>query len=152
MVLLGNYSLKLLKITIDGAAFFSVIPYKWNRKSECMSLVPKITTKGHLRGWDCIKYLYLIYQVFMLIRLGQLVSGQAHDFIYYILGTCYTFGFSVATLIQVMLIHREAELLCFFNRFIQFFKEVEGKQCRISHVNIWVFTVFRVSRQLFPSH
>ena len=128
MFLIGNYSLKLLKITIDGAAFFRVIPYKWSREMECISLIPKTRKGCCLRGWDCVKYLYLIYQIFMFIRLGQIIPGQTHDFIYYTIGTCYTFAFSIATLVQVMLMHREVELLCFFNRFIQFFKEVEGKQ------------------------
>jgi hypothetical protein len=128
MFLLSRETLKLFKLCINLGAFFRVIPYQWDEKSKSLVLTPK-ERRIHERilSWDFAKYIHFLHLIFIIVRLWQSLSGQTHDFAFYITQFTYFLVFVLASLVQLLMIQNKIEILVFFNRFLQFAKYIERK-------------------------
>ena len=128
-------STKLLKVVgwcIEYGYFFRVVPYRWNKTTNQL-YVPVVGSQGSLKHyyyrWDYLKYLLLVHQVFLMIRICQpFVFGDFKErpILYIVLDGAYTMCFCISVAIEVILIHRSQEILRFVNQYIDFFLKIQG--------------------------
>ena len=141
MIILSPRYLKLLKFLINYAYFFRVIPFNWCENRNGVYRVK--TSRLNLYKWDVIKYIILIHQVFLIIRLWQsIMEAQAKELKYvfshlsiYIREGMYFLGLLVAALLQISLIHQGPALETIFNQFLTFALKFQSKTIHDFHKN-----------------
>jgi len=128
-IILSPILLKLCKLFINIAYFTGSIPFKWCEHEDGV-YYPK-TPRLNPFQWNVVKYIFIVNQVFISIRLGQSITEIPRDKYRYISSlipqVIYATGLLVPTAIQILLIHQGRILQSTIHQFIRFSKDFQGK-------------------------
>jgi len=126
MFLLSSYILGLQKICVNIAAFFRLVPYKWDDQNDQLVLVTDPNAKFSFLSWNIAKYFLVFHQFILFIRFGQSLVDESISFTQNVAQAALLTTFLIGTILQIFLIHRDVKFIAFVNRFLQFFKKMEG--------------------------
>jgi len=126
MFLLSSYILRLQKFCVNTAAFFRIIPYKWDNPKDQLIFVLPSTSKFSFLHWNAVKYFLVLHQIFLFTRFGQSLVDESINFTQCVAQAAYLTAYLIGTMLQIFLIHRFTMVLALVNRFLGFFKQVEG--------------------------
>ena len=132
--LLSFQILRALGWCVEYGNFFRVTPYRWNSKEKQLYIPLTGSGKRQLGyDWNVIKYITLVHQVFLIVRVGQSFWNPQIYELFLVVGV--TVAFSVEAIIQITLIHRGVEIMHFVNRYIRWFLDIQGKKFMSTEIN-----------------
>jgi len=116
--------LRILAFSVQFAHFFKLVPYEWDGKCQLMRMS---SATVHLKCWNCQVFLHVAHQLFLSVRLWQLISAHEASFTFYCIQFTYYLALALVLTFQLSIFVCTAEWILFMNRLILFSKQVDGK-------------------------
>jgi hypothetical protein len=126
--------MKLVHLSLNEAYFLKVVPFRWARTKNKQVHVLEIPSKGKFCGWDLVKFLFLTHQLFLSVRLIQSIFSKNVPLVNYVIEVVYYAQFFLASLFEVSLIHNQCDWVMFVNKYLQYFKSLEGKYIPMHYI------------------
>jgi len=114
--------LKVLEITVEYADVFGTIPYQWDKKRGVLNY-----SERGITIWYLTNLMYFTHLVFIIVRYTQAVTGRDFTYTAYVSEGLYVSSYMYHFIVQVTMVRRRQEILCFVNRYVQLFRCFQGK-------------------------
>jgi hypothetical protein len=128
MVFASRRTVKLVQQSVNVAYFFKVVPFRWAKSLNGRGFVLEfpVESEGKLCAWDLVKYLFLVHQVFLTIRLLQSIFAKDVPLTSFVIQSVYYVQFLIASIYQASLIRNGQDWSIFVNQYLQFFDSLKG--------------------------
>jgi len=129
MLLLSPKLLQIIKLSIKYANFFSVIPFRWNDRLDQL----EYNTNSKLNGiisWNHMKYIILIQGIFTSVAFYKSIWEVSVNFNWLeqlVIDLAWLLAVSLSCFQQVTFMDKGRDLVITFNRFLKYYRELEGK-------------------------
>ena len=140
--LLNNQLYKLIHFSVETGYFLRVTPFRWDKKQKILyfakgyfeGLGVSKKSKFRIGGWDIVKYLYFLHQLFLLSGFFRFNAHTKDVFHHYSTQTLAFVSFSLICAAQLSIMLLNHDLLHIINQALVFSQKVQGKRRLIDSI------------------
>jgi hypothetical protein len=118
--------LKLLKFAVNYAHFFRVLPFEWDTKAGQIRYAEE--RKGNWYSWKYVRFIFLLQVSLSSVRYYQSAS-EVHikKLTSFVFESLLFSSHVLIAVFQIAMIHKGRALGLCANRFLMFFKKLQGR-------------------------